>query len=157
MPLASLDRRVFACGALVTAISGMLFADDEPVYAQAGDEVSFRWRVPTAHYETVKSSLIFKGTVEEEHDTKGLPLIFIFIGVTLLPSLIDAIITLRRKLVEPGLKIDTRDKEVKIDVDSDLPRGSILLIDKKGAKLIEPDQLTVPSELTKVLADAMAK
>ena len=46
----------------------------------------------------------------------------------MLPSLVDAILTLRRKLVQPGLKIDARGTEIKIDVDPTLPRGTILLV-----------------------------
>jgi hypothetical protein len=44
-----------------------------------------------------------------------------------------------------------------IDVDPDLPRGMILLVDKAGAKLFEPDQLSTPNELIKILTEAMQK
>lgn len=121
------------------------------------EPIRFRWRVPTAHYETVKDSLVFDGEIEAERDTKGLPLIFVFVGVALLPSLVDSILTLRRKLVQPGLRIDARGTDIKIDVDPTLPRGTILLVDNSGAKLYEPDQLTDPVELVKALAGAMSK
>lgn len=130
-----------------------------PVRAQMErkDQVSFRWRVPSAHYETVEEALVFDGAIEEERGTKGLPLVLIFVGVALLPSLIDVILTLRSKLVQPGLKIDARGREIKIDVDPTLPRGTILVCDKTRCRLYEPDQLATPAELTKVMIDAMSK
>src|SRR4051794_8034250 len=70
--------------------------------------IAYRWRVPVTYSDTVKESLKFKGKIETEQDSKGLPLIFIFAGVSLLPSLADAILTLRKKLVQPGIKIDAR-------------------------------------------------
>lgn len=120
------------------------------------ERVRFRWRVPTAHYETVEESLVFEGEIEEERDTKGV-LVAVFVGVALLPSLVDSILKLRRKLVQPGLKIDARGPDIKIDVDPSLPRATILLCDKTGCKLYEPDQLTDPAELAKALASALSK
>jgi hypothetical protein len=125
--------------------------------AENAKEVSFRWRVPVAQSEIVKSNLKFSGTIDTEHDTKGLPLVLIFIGASLLPSLVDAILTLRQKLVQPGLKIDARGDEIKIDVDPDLPRASLLIVDQSGAKFYEPDQLSAPAELIKILANAKTK
>src|SRR5512147_1505533 len=58
-------------------------------------------------------------------------------GDAMLPSL-DAILTLRCKLVQPDLKIDTGGTEIKIDVDPTLPHGTIVLVDASGAKLYEP-------------------
>ncbi|MFZ1413085.1 MAG: hypothetical protein WAS73_00680 [Defluviicoccus sp.] len=123
----------------------------------ADEAVSFRWRVPAAHYHTVQDSLVFDGKVEQERDTKGLPLVAVLVGVAMLPSLADAVLTLRRKLVQPGLKIDVRGPEIKIEIDPTLPRGMILLVDGSGAKLYEPNQLTVPAELAKAIAAAMSK
>lgn len=157
-----LTRRAFAGGAagLTGVFVGLVpLAVLEPARAHTarGEEVSFRWRVPTAHYETVKDSLVFDGEIEEERDTKGLLLVLVFIGVAQLPSLVDAILTLRRNLVQPGLVIDARGAEIKIDADPTLPRATILLVDNSGAKLYQPGQLTDPAELTKVLASAMSK
>jgi hypothetical protein len=130
-------------GASLGAMSRGAFAADEPVH--------FTWRVPVAHEQTVLESLRYEGTVTPERDTKGLPLAFIFAGVSMLPWLADAILTLRRKLVQPGIKIDTRGAEIKIEVDSTLPRGYILVVDAAGAKLYEPGEVASPAELVKVL------
>jgi hypothetical protein len=154
-------RRSFTGGAaslIILEAGSVLFANLPPASAQAAaeEEVSFRWRVPIAHFQTVEDSLTFQGSIEEERDTKG-PLVFILIGVALLPSLADAVLTLRRKLVQPGLRIDTRGTEIQINVDPTLPRGMILLVDRSGAKLYEPDQLADSAELAKALATAVGK
>lgn len=156
-----ITRRTFVRRASNTAAAALGLATargSAPVHAQqgSGNNVSFRWRVPPAHYETLEQALVFDGRIEEERDTKGF-LVFVFVGVALLPSLVDSILTLRRRLVQPGILIDARGDLIKIDVDPTLPRGTILLCDKVGCRLYEPDQLTAPTELTKALADAMSK
>lgn len=127
------------------------------VQAAPKEKVAFRWRVMPAHQQAVQDSLMFDGRVEQERDTKGLPLAIILVGVALLPSLADAILTLRRKLLQPGLIIDTRGTEIKIDVEPRLPRGAILLVNDSGSTLYEPDQLTQSAELAKAIAAAMGK
>lgn len=157
-----LSRRAFVRYATVLSASvfnWVALADSASTRVQPENErqVSFRWRVPTVHSKIVENSLVFDGSIEKESETKGLPLIFIFVGVALLPSLVDAILTLRRKLVQPGLKIDARLAEIKIEVDSALPSATILIVDKSGAKLYEPDQLTDPADLVKAITGAMSK
>jgi hypothetical protein len=159
MPVVNiLARRTFT-GRIVWAVAMLsTLARATRTYSEeTTKEIPFRWRVPVAQYGIVKSNLKFIGKIETEHDTKGLPLILIFIGISLVPSLADAILVLRQKLIQPGLKIDARGNEIKIDVDPDLPRATILLIDKSGAKIYEADQLSTPTELIKILANAMTK
>lgn len=153
-----LTRRTFA-GRIAGVIAGLSGpAQAIRAYpAETSKLVSFRWRVPIAQSGIVKNHLKFTGKIDTEHDEKGLPLVFIFLGVALLPDLVNEILILRQKLVQPGLKIDARGDEIKIDVDPDLPRGTILLVDKSGAKIYEPDQMSTPTELIKILANATAK
>lgn len=158
----ALTRRDFlGCAAGVAATASCLdeLAGSVPARASSasGNQVTFRWRVPSGHFHTVVDCLTFDGEIQEERNTKGLPLVFVIAGVALLPSLADAILTLRRKLVEPGLKIDARGSEIKIDVDSTLPRGTILIVDQSGAKLYEPGQLTEPAEVVKALIGTTSK
>lgn len=122
-------------------------------HSESEGKVSFRWRVPSVYYETVEEALVFDGTIEEERGTKGLPLVFLFVGVALLPALIDAIFMLWHELVQPGLVIDARGREIKIDVDSTLPPRTILVCDKTGCQLHEPN--APRAELTEALVNAM--
>lgn len=156
----TLLRSLLTASVLVAGCTGRSAPTGEqrsPSQRAHGEPVTFRWRVPSAHYQTVEDALRFEGIVEQERDTKGLQLVMVFVGVALLLSLVDAILVLRRKLVQPGLKIDARGAEIKIEVDPTLPRGTIVLCDQTRCKLYEPDQLTNPAELVKALADARAK
>ena len=70
----AVTRRAFVGCAVAATVFGLAARAGSPARAQSATEreVSFRWRVPTAHYETVKNSLVFDGKIEEERDTKGL-------------------------------------------------------------------------------------
>ena len=107
--------------------------------------VDFSWRVSKAHQETVKKSLKFNGSIESEKNAKGA--IFVFVGVAMLPSLVDSILILRDKLVKPGITIDVRGPKILIETNSNLPGGSILLVDKDGSKLMEKGRYPIQPHL----------
>ena len=120
------------------------------------EAVSFSWRVLPAHRALVESTLKYKGSVTTENE-KGLPIVAVFVGIALLPYLANAIIDLQHKLTRLGIVIDTRQKEIKISTDPNLPKGAILLIDKSGSKLIEPADVKDPSDLVKAISASLAK
>lgn len=148
-----LNRRVIL-GSLVlatTAIMSIL------VYAPAGNSKSedqpkaFRWRVPKAHFETVKNELRFDGDVRHETNAKGVPLVFIFVGIVLLPYLANAVLALRREIVYGGIVIDTRGSEIIINNDKRLDAGVLLVISPSGTKFYEKDEIGDPTELVAAL------
>ena len=159
----ALTRRAFigqAVGANIVFLGLKSLPTIQPARAEdiADEAISFRWNVPAVYFQAVKDSLVFDGTIEQDGDTKGAPLLVaVFVGVVMLPALADAVLTVRRRLVQPGIKIDARGSEIKIEVDPSLPRGMILLVDGSGAKLYEPDQLSAPADLAKAIATAVGK
>jgi hypothetical protein len=114
----------------------------------------FEWRVPSAHFDTVREGLRFDGEVVKEKDAKGLPLIYIFVGIALLPNLAKAILALRREIVHGGVVIDTRGKKIKIDTDKSLPGGVMVLVTPKDTQIYERDEIGNPSALVDVLLKA---
>ena len=114
----------------------------------------FLWRVPEAHFETVKRELTFDGDVQKEQDTKGV-WVFIFIGAVLIPYLAKAILALRREIVNGGIIIDTRNDKIKIDTDKSLPGGIIVLITPEGTTLYERSEISDPSELVTALSKGL--
>jgi hypothetical protein len=114
-----------------------------------------RWRVPIAHVDTVKNNLRFEGTVTDEKDEKGVPLVFVFIGTVLLPYLADAVLALRREIVHGGLIIDTRGAEIVIDNDKRLDAGVIVVVTQNGTYFYERDEIEDPSELIAALLKGM--
>lgn len=125
---------------------------NNPTQAQ---QVAFSWRVSGAHQNIVKKTLKFDGTIKPDEDAKGA--IYLFVGVAMLPSLVDAILNLRAKLVRPGIIIDTREREIKIETSSTLPAGSILLVDKNGSSLMEKGEIPNPVGLESAIESALRK
>ena len=111
----------------------------------------FRWRVPKVHFETVKNELHFEGKITREKDAKGLPLVFIFVGVVLLPYLAKAVLTLRREIVHGGIVIDTRGEKIDIDTDKSLPGGVIVVVTPKGTQFYDRTDIGNPAELVSAL------
>ncbi|MEP6880281.1 MAG: hypothetical protein ABI865_15695 [Nitrosospira sp.] len=117
--------------------------------------MEFSWRVSEAHQNIVENTLKFDGTIKSDEDAKGA--IYIFVGVAMLPSLVDAILNLRAKLVRPGIVIDTREREIKIETSSILPGGAILLVDKNGSSLMEKGEIPSPAGLESAIESALRK
>ncbi len=117
----------------------------------------FQWRVPIAHFETVKKELRFEGEITEEKDAKGLPLVFIFVGAVLLPYLAKAILAIRREIVYGGVIIDTRGDKINIDTDKSLSSGVIVIVTPEGTKLYERDEIENPAEMVKALSKLKTK
>jgi hypothetical protein len=124
------------------------------LFAQStsGDDrpLEFQWRVPQAHFETVKNELQFDGKIERENDSKGI-LIYIFVGAVLLPYLAKAVLALRREIVHGGIVIDTTGEKIDIDTDKSLPSGLIVMRTSEGAQLFERDEISDPAELVGAL------
>lgn len=110
-----------------------------------------RWRVPIAHFDTVKENLRFEGTVEKETNEKGVTLVFLFVGAVLLTYLADAVLALRREVVYGGIVIDTRGSEIAITNDKRLDAGVIVVISPSGTELYERDEIENPTELVAAL------
>ena len=111
----------------------------------------FRWRVPKVHSETVSNELRFEGEVLTEKDAKGVPLVFIYVGVVLIPYLAKAVLALRREIVYGGVIIDTRGKKIDIDTDKSLAGGVIIIVTSDGTQLYERDEIADPKELVSEL------
>ncbi len=116
---------------------------------------AIRWRVPKVYYETVKREFRFEGEIKAgDKDEKGLPLVFIFVGVALLPYLAKAVLALRREIVYGGVVIDTRGETIDIVTDKSLSSGVIIVVSPEGTNLYERDEIENPTELVDVLLKA---
>jgi len=125
------------------------------VSALDGEQIRFEMRVPTVHRETVESSLTYQGTIHEEQDTKGLPLVFIFAGAVLIPYLANALISLRDKIERGGVVIDARDTTVKIQIDKALNRGVMVVVTNDGVEIREKDDLPTVKDLIEFIKAAL--
>ena len=116
-------------------------------------QYSFRWHVPEAHKEEVEKTLRFKGESAPEKDNKGI-VVWIFVGLVLLPDLAKAIYNLVQGMKKGGVRIDTRGGKFEIDTDKSLPIGMVAVASDAGTDLYERDDLSTSSELAGVLLKA---
>jgi hypothetical protein len=119
----------------------------------ADQPVAFEWRVPAAQVDIVRTNLQYQGQETPQTDSRGVPVLIVFVGVTLLPYLAKAILTVQRQIASGGVVVDTRSELVKITHDKALDAGVILIISNDGTKIIERDEITGPAKLI----DAIAK
>lgn len=138
-------------------IAGLSYLPNLVIADDKADNQSkrFEWRVPKANFETVKKELKFDGEIKKgQKDEKGLPLVFIFVGLVLIPYLAKAILALRRDIVYGGVVIDTRHDSIHIDTDKSLSSGVIVVVTPEGTKMYERDEIENPTELVNVLLKA---
>lgn len=111
--------------------------------ASTADErpYQFQWRVPIVHKETVERELRFEGVVTEEKDNRGIPLMFVFVGVALLPDLVGAIYKLIWDMVHGGVVIDARGEEIEVDTDKSLTGGLIVVRTLEGTQIYKRDEV----------------
>ena len=112
----------------------------------------FQWRVPIAHFETVNQELVFDGEIKQELDAKGVPLLYVFVGVALLPYLAKAIIALVKDIIYGGVIVDTRGETIKIYTDKSLPTGATVVVRKNETIIIERNEITGPTELIEAIS-----
>lgn len=149
MPLAR--RRLLAMSVLGFATEWVPAAASLAAGSKEETPRNIRWRVPVAHFDTVKENLRFDGTVEKETNEKGVTLVFIFVGAVLLTYLADAVLALRREIVYGGIVIDTRGPEIEIKNDKRLDAGVIVVVSPSGTELYERDEIENPTELVAAL------
>lgn len=121
--------------------------------SKAENRVSFRWMVPEAHRKTVENGLTYDGAVERAA-VKGV-VVWVFVGLVLLPYLVQAVIKLQRQLQFGGVVIDTRKDPLAIRVDKRLPRGLIVVIQPDGKVLFERDEVEDPEKLVRAVVKGL--
>ena len=140
--------RMFSVAAIVSPLILVGVPGGRPFAAEGeGKPVRFRWRVPVVHKQTVEESLRYQGEVEREKDKKG-ALVFVFVGVVLLPYLAKSILELMRQVEHGGVIVDACGPEVDIQTDKRMPNGMVVVRSCKDTDVkVYRDQIEGPSEL----------
>lgn len=115
--------------------------------AEAGEDerLSFRLMVPEAHRKTVENELTYEGEVKKA-EGKGV-VVWVFVGLALVPSLVQAVIKLQRQIQYGGIVIDTRKTPLDIRVDKRLPSGLIVVLQPDGKVQFERDEVEGPDKI----------
>lgn len=154
-----MNRRSF----LIQVISGMISVGlwrhqavaESPSVSNSTQKYPFEWRVSIAHFNSVKRSLKFEGEVKKEKNTKGLPVVYVIVGVVLLVYLAKSILALRRDIVHGGIVIDTRHGKLVVETNKALSGGVIMVVSDNGTTLYERDEIADPNELVAALTKGL--
>jgi hypothetical protein len=119
--------------------------------AEAGknERVSFRWMVPEAHKKTVESELAYEGEIQKA-EGKG-AVVWVFVGLALVPSLVQAVIKLQRQIQYGGIVIDARKAPLDIRVNKRLPSGLIVVLQPDGKVQFERDEVEGPDKIIELI------
>ncbi len=118
------------------------------VWAASDEAIPFRWEVPEAHKKLVEASLVYEGEVEADK-SKGV--VWIFVGLVLLPYLAQSVLKLIHQMKKGGIIIDARNSPVEIITDKSLPNGWIIVIQSDGKTVFERGEIENPGALVKLL------
>ncbi len=114
-----------------------------------------RWRVPRDQVPTVREEARFDGVVTGDpnsaKDTKGLPLIYLFVGAVLVPYLADALLAVYRDAKYGGMVVVSKGDELVIENDPRLEGGVIVVKDAKGVTIYRSKTVSDPNELIAAL------
>ena len=135
---------------IAALLFGLTFDKTLAADAEPGPTVDFEFRAPPDFQNDLERQLKTKGAVIVDESNKGGP-ILVVVGAIAVIYLANAVIDLRERLTRPGIKIDTRGPKILVSIDSNLPKGTILIVDKSGAKLYERDAIKGAPELVEKL------
>lgn len=148
--MALITRRAFIGSFVLSAIgywSGgrTVVAANSPGSATHGKELAIRWRVPREHVEAVRERLRFEGKIDPDlastEDSRGLPLVYVFVGAVVLTHLADAILSLHRDLAYGAMVIEAQGDETVITNDPRFHGGTIVVRTADGVQIFERDRV----------------
>ena len=153
-------RRVVLTGFLV-----MFFARLFPemlVRSQESESVDIQWRVPREQVREVRKQLNFEGEVTGDlstvEDTKGPPLIYIFVGVVVISQLAKTLLDIYRDVRYGGIIVRNENGKVLIENDPRLSSGTIIVQQKDKVEVtIRDKDNPSPSDLIKALEPLLKK
>ena len=128
------------------------------VRSQENESVNIQWRVPREQVRTVREQLDFEGEVTGDPATKensrGLPLIYIFVGIVAIDKLARTLLDLYRNFSCPGAII-VRSENHKLFIENDPMQNCNLIIIKQedgNIEIINREQDNPSTiDLTKIL------
>ena len=125
------------CGKAIISLA--LLSSIFPVRAQSEKEFKLTWTVPSNRVAIARASVNFKadqvrGDPASETDSKGLPLLYILIGVALLPEIAKGLVTVYKDWENGATIVDATGDRLTITHD---PQGSsdVTVVKTDGGKV----------------------
>ncbi len=129
---------------VLTGFTAILFSSlfsKMVVFGQEADSVDIQWRVPREQVSTVKEELNFDGEISGDEstieDTKGLPLIYIFVGVVAIAQLARTLLEVYRDVRYGGIVVHNENGQVLIDNDPRFSSGTIIVIQEDKVEVFQ--------------------
>lgn len=150
---------------VLTGFMAMIFARLFPVMLVRGQETesaNIEWRVPREQVREVREQLNFNGKITGDpatiEDSKGLPLIYIFVGAAALAQLAKTLLDVYRDARYGGIVVRSENGKVRIENDPRLSSGTIIVQQKDKVEVTfrEKDNPS-PSDLIKALEPLLKK
>jgi hypothetical protein len=138
------------------AICTLVLAQVQQVYAQQDENVAVVWELTETEAEQIASKLEFDGEIKpvDGEEVRGAPLV-VLIGIAVLPSLVDSLITFYRDMTQGGVIIDASGEQIEIVTDKALPYGTILVRDGEGVEVQNFRSTPKPADLSSAIAEAV--
>ena len=144
----------------------MIFARLFPemlVRGQETESIDIVWRVPREQVQEVREQLNFEGEIKGDpstiEDSKGLPLIYILIGIVAVGQLAKTLLEVYRDVKYGGIIVRSEGKgKLRIDNDPRLSSGTIIVQQKDKVEVTFRDKDNPsPSDLIKALEPLLKK
>jgi hypothetical protein len=150
---------------VLTGLVAMIFARLFPemlVRGQESESVDIQWRVPRKQVKEVREQLNFNGKITGDpstiEDSRGLPLIYIFVGIVTLGQLAKTLLEVYRDVRYGGIVVRSENGKLQIENDPRFSSGTIIVQQKDKVEVTfrEKDNPS-PSDLIKVLEPFLKK
>lgn len=134
-----LKRRKFLGGLMLGLLLSQLF--NPTILAEEDESITIQWRVPREQVPTVRDNLEFQGEIIPDkstiEDDRGLPLIYIFVGVVTLDSVAKTVLDIYKDAKYGGVIIRRDEKgELLIENNPSLDKGTIVIDQGDDVKVV---------------------
>ncbi len=157
----SLKRRRFLGSLIVGLLESQLF--NQIILAEEDESISIQWRVPREQVPMVRDNLNFQGEIVPDkstiEDDRGLPLVYIFVGVVTLGSVAKTVLDIYKDAKYGGIIIRRDEKgELLIENNPSLDKGTIIIDQGDDIKVIlKEDNQPKSTELIESLTPLIKK
>ena len=131
------------------------------VRSQESESVDIQWRVPREQVREVREQLNFQGKITGDpstiEDSRGLPLIYIFVGIVTLGQLAKTLLEIYRE-VNGAIVVRSENGKLQIENDPRFSSGTIIVQQKDKVEVTFRDKDNPsPSDLIKALEPLLKK
>ena len=135
-----LTRRIFLTSFVLATIAPLFHKT--LVWSQETQSVEIKWRVPREQVTNVTQGLEFdrnqiRPDLSTAEDTKGLPLVYIFVGTVVIGKLAKTLLDIYRDTKYGGIIAHCQDEEIVIENDIRLSSGTMIIVCQDDVKVFQ--------------------